>query len=865
MSNDSINKAEAKEILWKKGILRWKLDANQKEIYKQFKKCDSVKFVLNCSRRLGKCRKEGSLVATPNGPVEIQNLKPGDKVYGYDHNGKVSLTNVVAVEYMGEKDVVDLTVHGKIIESCTPDHRFLTASYGCSGTKERKVKDFYKGVRIKRNFYDAPCGNVSVPDAYALGALLGDGCSKERGHRIKISSENDIIPKKVANVIGVEYCYKNSAKNNTWILSTEPHTKTGENFTCSAKPMVSYYKEWCENRKAHEKIIDWEIVNKWDRESCLNLLAGLIDTDGSVGVNGKVLTIQFGSQSLSMITAVQKLVYKLWQYRATITKDKRDKYVNGPYYQLSIRNNLFSKRIIKELDSYLVLDRKKWKNKYKYLKNNNSNLSYVGPKISKPYKAKTWDIQVDNKTSLYLTGDGLVTHNSYMLCITALEYALSNPRTRICYASDSAKSVKNIILPIMEDILADCPEEVKPKFKRQEQKYEFKNGSIIDIAGADAGRADALRGRAMDLGLVDEAGFITDLVKLVQDILMPQTMGRDGRIIMASTPPESPSHPFVDKYIQESKRNGSYVHKTIYDNPRIGKKELKLFMKETDIDGKYTDEDFEKFYQAKSGPNNTTWRREYMAEIVTDETQAVLPGFTEEVAQKISRIVVPFDPLRKLNESEIMRPEFFDAYVWMDVGHDDNTGILFGYWDFPNAKIVIEDEELIHNPNHEQIVELIRQKEQKLWLHKVPYKRVADANSMDIAELTNLGLSKPSFVKPPRESKDASVNILRTVIGADGIFIHPRCVRLKDEMMHGVWNSKRNSFKRNGSFGHFDLLDTLVYAVRTIDRYRNPTPKGYGLGGPNQFVNPRYLKDDRSSDKLVKSIVPINFRPKKGR
>lgn len=829
----TITKKQALEQLWNMGILHWKLDKNQKEMYDQVMNSPSQRFVINCSRRLGKCRKEGSLVMTKNGPVPIESLKVGDYVIGYNKDGSTSPTKVLAVECMGEKNVVDLSVGGKVIESCTPDHRFLTAQRNCPGHKERKVKDFYKGVKIKRKFYKAVCGNIAEPHAYAIGALLGDGCSTEKGTNVKISSEDNLIPEKVANVAGADYTYKSHANNHAW----------------------------CQNKKAHEKIVDFNIIDKWDRKSCLNFLAGLIDTNGSVGVNGNILTIQFGSQSKVLVETFCKLVYKLWQYRVTVTKDKRS-YKNGPYYRASVRNNLFSKIVLKELSKYLVLPRKKWKNKYNKLNENNSNRDYVGVKISEPYKAVTWEIQVDNDTSLYLTGDGLVTHNSYMLSLIAIEYALKNPGVRICYASFSAKAVQKIVLPIMREILSDCPPHLKPKFYKQESSFKFlHNNSIIDLAGTDAERAESLRGQNMHLGICDEAGFMDRLSYVVQDILMPMTLTTEGRIIMASTPPKTPAHDFK-KYAEQAMSDNAYIHKTIYDNPRIDNDRIKIFMRETDLDGKYKEEEFDKFLEQKSGPNNSTWLREYMAEFVTDESSAVLPGFNEIVAKEITKTIAPTTQT-ELYDGEIKRPQFYDTYVWMDIGYDDNTGVIFGYWDFHRATLVIEDELLMHNPLPKTIAEAIQQKEFQLWGYKPVFRRVGDADPMDLAQLASMGLNNPPFSPPPRASKDTGVNMLRTMISGNRVNIHPRCTNLIDQMKNAIWNKKRDSFARSGEkFGHFDLLDCLVYASRTIIQGRDPTPPGYGIDNYTQFVVPG-SQPKSSNRKALEAIIPHNRRPKK--
>ena len=45
---------EATEILWRRGVLHWKLDSAQKKLYNKYKRNDHKVTVWNCSRQIGK-------------------------------------------------------------------------------------------------------------------------------------------------------------------------------------------------------------------------------------------------------------------------------------------------------------------------------------------------------------------------------------------------------------------------------------------------------------------------------------------------------------------------------------------------------------------------------------------------------------------------------------------------------------------------------------------------------------------------------------------------------------------------------------------------------------------------------------------
>lgn len=803
--------SEAREQLWRMGNLSWLLDSNQLQLKQNYLTSPSRTLVWAASRRLGKCRAQGTTVLTPNGPVEIQNIKIGDKVYGYNNDGSISLTTVINTIDCGEKEVFELTNNNRVLDISSKDHVYLTETRNSKKiyTRQEKVEDFKnrkKSVSIVRKFVDVPCGKINEPHAYVIGALLGDGCSRQGKKIICISSESDDIPKKLAEIIGCGY-YRNSEKNYTYCLSYESARK-GPN---RKEVHVNYYKEWIKGRYAHEKIIDWDIVNNWDRNSSLALLAGLIDTDGSVGVNGGILTIQFGSQSMSLINAFNNLFFKLFQYKPTIIRDKRDKYKNGPFFSVSIRNNLFTKRAIRELNVFLQKNKKKWKSEYENLNENNTAKGMVGVKVGKSYKKHCYDITVNNENSLYLTGEGLVTHNSYTLCVLAIEMCLSKKNAIVKYLASTQKDVREIIRPLMRELIASAPDDIRPVEKKAEGIWYFPStGSQIKIVGCDGGRADSARGSNSDLCLMDEAGFVDDLKYIVRSVLKPTMILTKGKLILASTPPMSPSHEFV-VFMNQAILDGSFTRKTIFDNPRLTAEDIKEIAEE-DCDGM----------------NTVDFKREYMAQVVVDKDTAIVPEFEE----------AEIDIVR-----EWKKPAFYNAYVSMDVGAKDLTVVLFGYHDFVSNKLIIEDEYVITGKEFttDVLAREIKAKEKILFRDeftyesKEPYKRVSDNNLILINDLHRLhGI----LFRPTRkDDADAALNNVRVLIANKQIIINPRCKILISHLKAGIWDKNKTKFARSAiKFGHFDAIDSLKYMVRNVNFQANPFPARHSnITGPHAF------------------------------
>ena len=340
------------------------------------------------------CLAEGTLVATPSGPVPIEKLKVGDTVYSEE--GKE--IKILKTFNTGRKEVVELTNRGRVWAESTFDHVWLMERKG--GLRESAVSNFKRDDLIIRKELNLPLGNKNVPEAYAIGALLGDGCSTSGSkNRITISGMYEKLISKVSSQLHGSY-FKCPSNNYTWKIHIDDEEKP------------TLYKQWCEGRLAHEKIVDLEELKTWDRESLLQFMAGLIDTDGSVYLKRDAVCVQLGMQAKSVIDAAKYCALALWQTEFSEDIDDRDRYKNGPVYSIRHSSNAFTLRIIKELDPYLTVESKKWKPEYSDLTSKRSRHDAVGYKFGQRRIVQTYDIHVDSLTNLYCLANGLVTHNS---------------------------------------------------------------------------------------------------------------------------------------------------------------------------------------------------------------------------------------------------------------------------------------------------------------------------------------------------------------------------------------------------------------------------------------------------------------------
>lgn len=424
---------------------------------------------------------------------------------------------------------------------------------------------------------------------------------------------------------------------------------------------------------------------------------------------------------------------------------------------------------------------------------------------------------------------------SYALCVLAIEACLKKPNAVVKYIAPSQKHVKMIIRPLLKEILKDCPKEIKPEFRTADNIYRFPNGSEIQLAGTDSGHAESLRGGSADLAIVDEAGFCDDLRYIVQSILIPTTTTTRGKIILSSTPPKSPDHEFVE-YMKTAEFRGTFVKKTIYDG----------------LGARITEEMIKEIIEELGGENSPDFRREYLCELLVDEEHAVVPEFSEELQREVVK--------------EWPRPPFFDSYVGGDIGFKDLTVFLFAYYDFKNAKLIVEDELVMSGKKMttEALANNIKAKEEALYTSKMtgevqaPYLRVCDNNLIVINDLYNLhGLT---FMPTAKDDAAAALNNMKILLKQGRIIINPRCKTLIFHLKNATWNRSKKSYDRSPDAGHYDAVDALKYLVRNVQYTKNPYPFTYGSGGGDTwFIANADIKNSPAHN-AIKKMFRLNNR-----
>jgi hypothetical protein len=391
-------------------------------------------------------------------------------------------------------------------------------------------------------------------------------------------------------------------------------------------------------------------------------------------------------------------------------------------------------------------------------------------------------------------------------CVTLIEDCFRIPGGRFVYLGPEKEQIKKFVIGLMENVLSDCPPDLRPRFYRTSLVYEFRhNGSRIELYGLDK-NPDGGRGPGLDGGFLDEAAFFKRLEYTLKDVLLPQMMGRLwARLLGASTPPVSPGHTWTAEMLPDAMKRGALDQKTILDADQ------------------YSEAERDEIIESLGGRNSSRCKRELFCIHEADASRAIIPEY-----QAVEKEIV--------TEFEI--PLWRDCYTAMDPGWQDLTGVLFGYWNFDLAKLDIEDEIAESQMVSGKIAEEIKRKEALLWPPETckrlksdgsmvpqPYRRYSDRNRRLLGDLSR----EHDLVFIPTRSDDIEqdINQLRNAIAQKKIRIHPRCVMLQQHLRNGVWkNDRHNIFDREGkTMGHFDLISALNYMWRNVNRHRNPAPK----------------------------------------
>lgn len=401
---------------------------------------------------------------------------------------------------------------------------------------------------------------------------------------------------------------------------------------------------------------------------------------------------------------------------------------------------------------------------------------------------------------------------SFLNVLMGVEICLQKPGRTVQYVCGEKEQVREIVEPLLFQVLETCPEDLQPKSRGY--KYIFRNPtwdrnavSYFRLIGANYKNGDMGRGTACDAAFLDEVRDFKKLQYFVQAVLSHQFQGREAPLlVMTSTVPWSMDHDFtrpVSGYIPQAISKSRYIVVPGSKNPDYTERDKKIVL--STIPG---------------GETDPTYRREAECELIGDVGRLVTPEYQAN--------------RDKLAVGSYKRPEVFVPYVSLDSGFIDHTAILFGYLDWHPQILVFEAEIFRKHMTTKDIAEATRAMLKRIGYDKLPFYKpalVADIEPRGLEELRKVyGLP---FKPVTKFNAESALTGFRSRLQEEQVrVVVPGCPQLDYQLLHGIHKvtadgARSKDFERSETMGHWDCGKAAVYMNRMIGWRFNPYPKGH--------------------------------------
>ncbi|MCJ7651480.1 MAG: terminase family protein, partial [Candidatus Lokiarchaeota archaeon] len=488
------------------GVVPFKMYKFQETLIKRFHK---HRFnICKLPRQSGKMLSLDTPIPTPEGWTTMGELKVGETIFGRD--GKT--TKVLGKSPIQKIDTYEIEFdNGEIIKACSEhlwkiSHSDWNHKEKVLNTKEilekfNRLKKIIKpsSVYIKINeSINLPEVNLPI-DPYTLGVWLGDG-SRNNGtitglyEDIEIISSN--IPLKITNK------YKDKRKNDVWRYSYENLRKETHILGLNIQKFIP------------ENYLRSSTLQR------LQLLRGLMDTDGSVSPNGACEFYQKDG----------KLLYQVRELLSSLGIKSRIRYKKIPGYSDLYGTISFCTQIYEVFTLPRKLERQR--NSLDHPKNKRLYIKDIRKIETEPMQC----IAVDSEDHLFLCGKTFIpTHNSTTAVSYLLHYAIFNDSVNIAILANKAQTAKDLLARLQ------LAYENLPKWLQQGVKIwnkaslELDNGSKIIAASTSA---SSVRGGTYNIIFLDEFAFIANNIaeEFFRSTYPTITSGKNTKVIVVSTP-----------------------------------------------------------------------------------------------------------------------------------------------------------------------------------------------------------------------------------------------------------------------------------------------------------------------------------------
>lgn len=349
----------------------------------------------------GKAAPLHTKIFTPDGWTTMGEVSVGDRVLGADGQPQ----KVVAVHERGEQETYRVRFSDGSSTEVAGDHlwsvqdnndrhgRTLTGSrvFSTEELKKRLPHNRYFVPLVGPVEFESPLARPIHP--YVLGVLLGDAHINSKG-QVWLTSFDEQIVDEVTALLPPTDDFRGTSRKGTYIL------------TGRFKVLPGWLREMgVAGCRSWEKFVPPEYLFA-SREDRLSLLQGLMDTDGSSG-----LDVEFGTTSSALRDAVVFLVQSLGGTATIGTRPAREKARQSYRVRVKLPKPLNPFRLRRKVDK--VPEATGRRAPFRRIR----SIEPLGRQLVRC-------ITVSNDDGLYVTDDFLVTHNSQFCAQTAWQAAV---------------------------------------------------------------------------------------------------------------------------------------------------------------------------------------------------------------------------------------------------------------------------------------------------------------------------------------------------------------------------------------------------------------------------------------------------------
>ena len=406
--------------------------------------------ILCWMRGEGKSAVKGSKVLMYDGTVKnVEDVRIGDQLMGDDGtprnvlqlgNGKEELWDVIP--YRGEKMTV------------TKCHVLTLRDREYNRVHDMHLSDFMeqnKAFKRRQHLFRIPVDFPEQPlpiDPYFLGIWLGDGCSNGTSV-VSMEPEVEQHMREYADHLGM--IFKKRTTNSEKTYSFSINRGAGEQPNRLMDKLRKY------NLLGNKHIP--QIYKANSRENRLQLLAGLIDSDGYLNRNSFQIVQKRKTLSEDILFLARSLGFHAEINECTKTIKDRD--FSGQYYTIGISGDC--DQIPTKVARRKASPRKQTK---PILESGIKEIKSAGI-------GEYFGFMLDGNHR-YVTGDFTVTHNSLFACLIQLWKFFCFPRQQIMLGANSKDQVKFVHFDIMRDIILNSPRLLEIVGKRNVQEKEIR-------------------------------------------------------------------------------------------------------------------------------------------------------------------------------------------------------------------------------------------------------------------------------------------------------------------------------------------------------------------------------------------------------